>query len=199
MKKVTNTRKYSMKKRARQAQTNENLIVESVRDLWMEMPLPEITLEKVAEKAGVTVRTVLRKFGSKEGLLDASVKHAAGVKMDREEVEPGNVSAAIAVLLDEYESMGDAVIRTIRAEKDVPAAAEILKVGRAKHRAWCKKAFGPYLLNETGTRREEKLLALVAATEVYLWKLLRRDLKKGRAATQRIFYQMVDGIISSNP
>lgn len=186
-----------MKTRAKQAQNNEIRIIESVREMWMEIPLNEITLEKVAEKAGVTVRTVLRKFGSKDGLLDASVKYAAEVKMNREDVESGDVTGAITVLLNEYEHMGDAVLRTIRAEKDISAAADILKVGRAKHRAWCEMVFAPYLPEKPQIAREEKLVALIAATEIYLWKLLRRDLNKSKASTHRIFLRMVTALTKS--
>lgn len=186
-----------MKNRAARAEHNQLKIMASVRELWMEGPLNEITLEKVAERTGLTVRTVLRKFGSKEGMLEASVKHAAQEQMDRDSVEPGNLKAAVTILLDEYENMGDAVVRTIRAENEVPAAAEILKVGRAKHRAWCENVFAPFLPEKPASAREEQLLALIAATEVYLWKLLRRDLKISRSETHRIFLRMVTAIASN--
>lgn len=193
MKEVT-PRNYSMKKRSAKARTNEIRIKESFRDLWMEHALPEITLEQVAERAGVTVRTVLRKFDSKEGLITASIQHAANQAMERESVEAGDLEAAVSALMKEYESMGDAVIRTIRLEGELPAAAEILQLGRAKHRKWCAAVFSPYLPQKRNTMREEKLHAFIAATEVYLWKLLRHDLKNSRTATHRIFLELVRGI-----
>src|SRR5919106_473745 len=45
--------------------------------------------------------------------------------------------------------------------------------------------------------RRRTLAALHAATDVYTWKLLRRDLGHGRRATQRIMTDMVGAILST--
>ncbi len=51
--------------------------IQAVGELWKSISLNDITLKAVAEKSGYTVRTILRKFGSREGLSDASMKYDA--------------------------------------------------------------------------------------------------------------------------
>jgi hypothetical protein len=41
------------------------------------------------------------------------------------------------------------------------------------HERWVERVFGPLL--DPGPRRHVQVLQLVAATDVYTWKLLRRD------------------------
>jgi hypothetical protein len=43
--------------------------------------------------------------------------------------------------------------------------------------------------------RRHAIHALHAATDVYVWKLLRRDLRLSRADTERIMLELVDGIL----
>lgn len=199
MNKAVEKRKYSMKKRAAGAENNLLKVMQCTRELWLDGSLKDITLEQVAERSGVTVRTILRKFGSKEGLFEACVSHAAKTMSERPPVTPGDLSAAIDVLLDDYEVRGDAVIRTIQLQADLPVAEQILKVGRVKHRSWCEEVFEPFLSDLSPSAREVRLLAFIAATEIYLWKLLRRDLKKSRAATRRVFLEMIQGIAITQP
>ena len=48
-------------------------------------------------------------------------------------------------------------------------------------------------------QREARLTALYAATDVYLWKLLRRDLKHDRSDTEQAFRQLVHGVLVAVP
>ena len=41
--------------------------------------------------------------------------------------------------------------------------------------------------------------ALHAATDVYTWKLLRRDLGLARAETERTIVQLVEGVLGRDP
>jgi hypothetical protein len=42
-----------------------------------------------------------------------------------------------------------------------------------------------------GTARERRLVALVVATDLLVWKLLRREMGLGRATAERIVIEMV--------
>ncbi|GAA4459741.1 hypothetical protein GCM10023189_33840 [Nibrella saemangeumensis] len=191
-------RPYSMSTRAESATQTEQSIMHAMVALWMEIPLSQITLEKIAERAGVTVRTILRKFGSKEDLLEASLQHdASTIEQTRNKVPVGDVAEALNVLLTEYEQMGEAVVRTIVLENELPGARKILDRGRAYHRQWCALVFEPYLPDSGSDAYEIKLAAFIAATEIYLWKLLRKDLQKSHDETRQVFRLLVEGLIRS--
>jgi AcrR family transcriptional regulator len=57
--------------RAKAAEATRGKILESARELFAELPYDRVSLDAVAARAGVTVQTVLRRFGSKEDLLAA--------------------------------------------------------------------------------------------------------------------------------
>lgn len=188
-----------MTARADQVARNEQNILDAMVALWLELPIHEITLELVAEKAGVTVRTILRKYGSKEGLIEACLDNdAVDANRTRQVSRPGDVPAILQALLAEYEAMGPAVIRTIAVEEQFPAAAKILEKGRLEHRAWCARVFEPYLPDPASDGYELKLSAFITATEIYLWKLLRKDMGKSYEETLQVFQMLIEGIISTS-
>lgn len=190
-------RAYTMTVRADQMARNERNILAAMVDLWLTAPIQEITLEHVAEKAGVTVRTILRKYGSKEGLMEACIKSdAVQVARTLHVPEPGNIPEILEILLNEYELMGPAVIRTIAMEEQFPFARKLLERGRFEHRRWCAEVFRPFLLGPHSEAYEIKLAAFIAATEIYLWKLLRKDLGQSREQTQRVFRMLLDGLVT---
>jgi AcrR family transcriptional regulator len=62
-----------MRARADAAAATADRIIAAARVRLRREPYDELTLEVVAADAGVTVRTVLRRFGSKDGLARAVV------------------------------------------------------------------------------------------------------------------------------
>lgn len=196
MKTTAPKRNYQMKARAKaKAQTGHDIIAAAVQ-LWKDYPLHEITLEQVAEKAGVTVRTVLRRFESKEGLFQASLQQEAhAVSQQRKEADSKDVPTALQGLLADYEAFGDANIRTLRVEEELPIAHQILQKGRQFHREWCAQVFAPYLPPADHPDYETRLMAFYSATDVYQWKVLRRDFGKSKKATYQIMQSLVQGLI----
>ena len=190
-------RSYTMSVRAEQMAANERSIIVAVVELWMELPFHEITLDRVAERAGVTVRTILRKYGSKEGLIEACLEsEEVAIDPGRQTPEPGNIQTIIEILCAEYEAMYPAVMRTIAAAEQFPAAAKILERGRQYHCEWCARAFSPFLPTPGTQAYETRLTAFIAATEIYLWKLLRRDMGKTLEEVKEVVRLLVEGIIS---
>src|SRR4029453_8837716 len=101
------TRRYDNRKRASTAADTGRRILEVTRDLFTERPLSEITLIAVADRAGVTVQTVIRRFGDRSGLIDATVEHTAAQVMAHRDAAPaGKVPAATAPLREHYETTG---------------------------------------------------------------------------------------------
>jgi AcrR family transcriptional regulator len=191
------TRSYRMSARADAAAETGRKIIAAVTELWREKSLEDITLQEVADRAGVTVQTVIRRFGSKEGLIEAAIASGeTGVRDDQDEVPAGDIEQALDYVLAHYERDGAAVLRTLALEDKLPAAQRLAEYGRLVHREWCARVFAPYLPAVDGATYPVQLDAFVAATDLYLWKLIRRDLgrtvEQTRQAMATLLYALAD-------
>ena len=192
-------RAYRQDARARQTEANTDGIIRATAALVRRAPrVPDITLEDIARESGLTVRTILRRFGSRDGALEAAfarVKEEVGGA--RVPTPPGDVRAAIASLVSQYEDMGDFNIRILEQEHQFPMLHRGLNEGRHFHRVWLQEVFAPQLARVSASERERRITALYAATDVYLWKLLRRDLRLDRRDTEATFLRLVEGVLSA--
>ena len=82
-------------------------------------------------------------------------------------------------------------MRLLAEEDRIPAVHEMAESGRAWHRAWVERTFAPLLTGVKGAARERRLVALVVATDLLVWKLLRREMGLGRATAERIVIEMI--------
>lgn len=147
--------------------------------LWREQPYDQMTLQEIAERAGVSLSTVMRRFGSKDGLAEAVLRSdRVGTQSNRDAVEEGDVAGAVQMIVSEYEAFGDAVMRMIGLEERMDVVRHVVAAGRVAHEEWVERVFGPLL--EPAPRRRLQVLQLVTATDVYTWKLLRRDRQLSR-------------------
>jgi len=167
---------YRQTARAEAAKSREADILEAFQALLGTRWTSDFTLADVAREAGVTQQTVIRKFGGKEGLFRALAEKIGTEIEARRAVQPGMMSEAIAVLVEDYEAVGDLVSRLLQQEAHDGALTPLLEFGRKAHREWIAHAFAPALQSRGEPARKLLLDALVAATDVYVWKLLRRDL-----------------------
>jgi AcrR family transcriptional regulator len=190
------TRSYRQTARAEAAEETARRIVEAFVARLMTQWYDEITLDRIAADAGVTVQTVVRRFGGKDGLL-ADAAHALGARIDATRgTEPGSADKVIAKLLEDYEQTGDAIVRLLALEARHPALQTILSFGRQSHRDWIGGLFARDLSTLDASARKRALDALVIVTDVYTWKLLRRDMGRSAAATQATLEQLMDGTIA---
>jgi AcrR family transcriptional regulator len=154
--------------------------------------LAEITLDAIAARAGVSVQTVLRQFGSRDGLfaeaIEASTREVAGERR----TPPGDVDAAVRTVVDHYERMGRASLLILGQETFDDWARRATDRGKAEHRVWVRDAFSP------ATDDEVTLDLLVVATDVYTWKLLRLDRALSRALTERRMHALVDAVLKTD-
>jgi AcrR family transcriptional regulator len=196
MKRKPATRIYRMRARADAAEQTGRAILGAASALWREQALDEVTLQEIAERAGVTVQTVIRRFGSKEGVFDAAIAaDATGIEAERDVASEGDVDGALDVLLGHYERDGDAVLRTLALEGRLAAADAIVARGRKAHRQWCARVFAPYLPARGAAGYAARLDAFVAATDIYLWKLLRRDLGRSVGRTRQVIRTLLQGLM----
>lgn len=170
--------------RAEAAEETRRRVLEAVIGLHEERYYDQVSLDDIAERAGVTVQTVLRRFGSKEALIDAAGEVVRGRVMDqRDEAPVGDVAGAIENLVDHYEEWGDSVLLLLAQEDRVPAFRKATDAGRALHYEWVERTFAPFLAKRTGEAREQLRAELIAVCDVYVWKVLRRDLGLSREQT----------------
>jgi AcrR family transcriptional regulator len=185
-------RPYRMDARAKAAEETGRRILEAVLELYTERYFDQVSLEDVAERASVTVQTVLRRFGSKDRLLDAATEVTRGrVAGQRDEAPVGDVPGAVENLVAHYEEWGDKVLRLLAQEDRVPAFRRATDAGRALHYEWVERTFVPLLAGHSGEARERVLAELIAICDVYVWKVLRRDLSLSRLQTELALTEMI--------
>jgi AcrR family transcriptional regulator len=186
--------------RAVAARKTERSILTAMAEIWRERSLDAITLEEVAERAGVSVRTVIRRFGSRDGLIAATMEREGSRIIDeRGRARAGDVEGALVILLRHYERDGVAVLRTLSLEDRHEAAGAIVARGRSEHRAWCARVFSPYLPAAGSDAYRVGLDAFVAATDLYLWKLFRLDLGRSPDETRQVFHTLLEGLLLRSP
>jgi AcrR family transcriptional regulator len=196
MKSATATRHYTQSARAESTEATGRRIVQAFLTRLMKQWLDEITLDQVAEDAGVTVQTVVRRFGGKEGLL-ASAVNVFGEQVEAQRAAPrGNLGLLVENLLGDYEKTGDAVIRLLALEGRHPAVNPVLLLGRSEHRKWVSNAFAETLRNLEPPARQRTLDSLVIITDVYTWKLLRRDMGRSVKETAATIRSLIEAVIS---
>lgn len=188
-------RRYDMTTRAAKAEATRERICASAVELYSAGVIEEFTLDEVARRAGTTVQTILRAYRSKEDLLHAALLAKADSDAPLRPTPPGDIAAAVAAIFDIYETMGDAVIQRLHDEPRHPALKPLLDGGRNGHRNWVRTAFAPFLQKRHGRERTPLLQALTAATDVYLWKLLRRDGGLSRTAAEAIVHKFILGVV----
>jgi AcrR family transcriptional regulator len=183
---VKTAKRYNMELRAAAAEATHERILTAAGEAFLDHWYDDVTLAGIAKRAGVSGQTVINHFGGKEQLFAAAhARFGAEVETRRYTPEPGDVSGAIDALLEDYEITGDAVVRLLALEEKVPAVQPLLKLGRAGHRKWVETMFeAPELAPE-----------LVVATDVYTWKLLRRDQGLSRNETAAAMRRMVHALL----
>jgi AcrR family transcriptional regulator len=190
-----NSRRYSMQTRARQAEATRQRILDAARELF-DATSSGFTLEKVAAAAGTSVQTVLRAFGSKDALVMAAM---GSLRDDRSRpVErAATPEQAVRRIFDDYEEIGDRVVRILAEEHQVAGFAEIARLGRANHRKWVEQSFEVQLDRRAAGEREAAVTALAVAMDVYVWQVLRRDLRLDRPAAEAAMVRLVRGALGT--
>jgi AcrR family transcriptional regulator len=188
------TRPYRMSARADATSATGERILDATEELFWSGSAEGMTLAAVAERAGVTVQTVIRRYGSKDGLIKAAAERSlAGVREQRDEAPVGDVPGAVTNLLDHYEAVGHRALRLL-AEEENPVFREFTEAGRTMHRGWAARTFAPQLEGLEGPERKRRLAQLIAVTDVYMWKLLRHDSKLSRPQVERAIVELIDGL-----
>jgi len=182
-----------MRARAEAAAATRVRIVRAVLELHVERFHDQITLDDVARRAGVTVQTVLRHFGSRDHLVSAAAEQATSEVVAQRSAAPvGDIDGAVENLLDHYEEWGRSALRLVAQEERFPQLRAVADGGRAAHYAWVERTFGPFLAETSDPLLRPKLIAL---TDVFTWKLLRLDLGLDRTGTASALASMIRAVV----
>ena len=183
-----------MRTRAAAAEATRRRILGVVEVLLKSRFRSEIRLDDVAERAQVTVQTVINVFGSRSALLnEAYASLLQDLRAQRLRPEPGDIDGAVSALVEHYEQFGDLVVRNLAEQAD----PELIETGRAGHRKWVQRQFAASLEAVQPAERRTLTDALVCVCDVYTWKLLRRDMGRTRAEVERTVLRMVNAMLGS--
>jgi AcrR family transcriptional regulator len=189
-------RRYRMGARAKATEATRLKILEAVEVAFQELFYDEMTLAAIAERAGVSVQTILRHFDSKESLFTASYLHTAEkMGADRGPLPVGSPKAVVEDLVDHYERFGDRILWMLAQEAREPVLQNLADLGRLYHLQWCRQAFAPALAGLRGKTHERRLAQFVTCTDIYTWKLLRRDRGLSRAQTKLAMQEMLEPLM----
>jgi AcrR family transcriptional regulator len=195
---ATRRRPYRLKARAETAAATGERILDAAVEAFWESPGEQISLDEVARRAGVSMQTVIRRFGGRDGLMAAAgEREAKRVSEQRERAPVGDAAGAVRILVDHYEEAGDRVLKMLAEEERVSGLREIADRGRELHRRWCARVFAPALSGLSGTERGRRLAQVVAICDVYTWKLLRRDGGLSRRQTELAMVELLAPIMEA--
>jgi len=177
--------------------TRERIVLTAAHIVSTE-PFEALTMRRIASDANVSLSTVVRHFGTKDALLAALVAlgEAEGPNR-RAATDPGDITAAVRAVVEDYESDGDSLLNVLAQEHRFPAVSRLLEIGRKGHLEWVRAAFAPQLRRYRGARLRRIEGLLVVATDVYTWKILRRDRQLSRSETSAAMTQLASAVVES--
>lgn len=161
--------------RAEREERTRTALLDAAEAAFFSRPWDQISLQDVADAAGVTKQTLLRHFGSKEGLLEQGLARAFDrVRAQRMSAPAGDIEGAVDNLLDHYEEWGERALRMGAMDGRAPTRA-LRIAARQVHYDWVEHAFGPWLARARGRERERLHGALIVLCDVQSWGILARD------------------------
>ena len=186
-----------MTARAKDAELTAERIVDAMLARLTSTPYEHIRIEDVAADAGVTGQTVIRRFGSKPALMNATVeRELARIAAAREAAAQASPVDTIHDLVVHYERYGALILKTYSEAPLVPGLPEIAARGRAFHVDWCRRAFtlDPSLPEREGVRRSAQIVAICDATT---WRILRFDGGLDPAQTELALQELLLPLLAS--
>jgi AcrR family transcriptional regulator len=184
-----------MRARAASTRATRDEILMATIALAYELERVDFSLEQVAGRAGRSVQTVLRHFGSRDALLEAAIQRGVSEVAAERRPPDGDPEAALDLLVAHYEKRGRFSLRLLAmgVERD---AATVTIPGRQLHRSWVDEVFAD-AIQMTDDAREAVVDMLVVVTDVYAWKLLRLDRGLGASVVRERMGDMVQAILRS--
>jgi AcrR family transcriptional regulator len=192
-------RGYTKVARAEAEERTRMALLEAADEAFLSGPWERVSLEAIARAAGVTKQTLLRHFGSKDGLLEQTLLHAfAEVGEQRFGVPTNDIGGAVDNLLDHYEIRGGRAMRSSNLDADGPLA-HLGRRARGFHYDWVEHAFGAWLAAARPTERGRLRAALIAVCDVQTWWILSHDLGLPRTDVRATLLLTISRLLGEDP
>ena len=185
-----------MTARAAAAAQTADKILAATQQLFTEKLIAEITLADIAQRCGVTVQTILRRFGDKDAVFAEAISRlGADIVSQRGRAIPDDLDDVLETLIEHYETHGRLVLKMLAEETTTPAIQPVLASGRDYHMRWCETVFAATLEPLTGTDRKRRLVQLIAICDVRTWEVLRIRMGLSRNETRVAVREMLQPLI----
>ncbi|MFB2598737.1 TetR/AcrR family transcriptional regulator [Herbiconiux sp. P17] len=200
--KAREPREYRMSARADSAQLTRERIMDAMLTRFAVTPYERIRLDDIAADAGVTVQTVIRRFGGKPALMTTVVERELGrIAGAREEAarsaQAPTPADTIAALVQHYERYGDLILKTYSEAPLVEGLPELAARGRDYHVDWCRRAFDAAIDPAAdGVLRRRRLAQIVAICDATTWRILRADGSLSPAETERALLELLTPLLA---
>lgn len=197
---VNPPRAYRQVARAETTAALRQRILDAVDELFLPTADSAVfSLQDVAQRAGTTVQTVLRHFGSKGDLVAAAAARGTQrVLEERRRVPVGDVAAVARYLAGHYEEVGPWVLRLLQLEPDLPSVAAVTGRGRSMHRQWVEEVLVPLLGPADVSTRARQAAVLVALTDLLTWRVMRLEQGLSRDAYGRAVRETLEAVIAAS-
>ncbi len=173
-------------------------LLDAADEAFLSGPWEQASLETIAHAAAVTKPTLLRHFGSKQGLLEAVLRQAMGeIEEQRLGVPVNDIAGAVDNLLEHYETRGGRAMRSSNLELDGPLA-DLGRRARQFHYDWVELAFGAWLRAAPAAERQRLRAALIATCDVHTWWILSHDLGLPRAEVQATLILAIERLLGED-
>jgi AcrR family transcriptional regulator len=190
-------RPYKQVARAEAQQRTRAALLDAAVEEFTQGRWEKVSLQGLARRAKVSKQTLLRHFGSKDGLLmQALASSAAEALEQRWSAHPGDIEGAVENVLDHYEGWGERSLRIgAWLDSGPPQLAHLSQMARQMHYNWIEFAFGPQLERRHGDERERCRAALIVLCDVQTWWLLSHDLGFERAAVRATLTTAIERLL----
>lgn len=196
---IPGKRPYRKTLRAEAEKATGEAIVNAALTAFAREPFDRVTLQNIADDSGVTVQTVIRRFGSKEELFETLVeRETARVLASRQVADDAGLPAALETLLSHYEQDGNMILNFVAQEHLFEPMRAVVEQGRRVHREWVERHCRELLRGSRGVRRQRLLYAAIVATDLSTWKLLRRDLGLEPSEVAAVISDLLNGLKGRN-
>ncbi len=195
-----NTRRYQMTVRAASVAETADRVLDAALALWAEEPFDRIRLDVLAERAEVTVPTIVRRFGGKAGVIVALVERELTVLLaTRRSGARHSTPRVIGDLVDHYEAYGLMILKMYAEAPVITGLPTLAGRARAQHLQWCRDTFADRLPPSEPITTARRLAQITALCDATTWRILRHDAglqpAQIRVALLELFEPLLDPLL----
>ncbi|HEV7938079.1 MAG TPA: TetR/AcrR family transcriptional regulator [Solirubrobacteraceae bacterium] len=187
------TREYKQVERAKAQERTREALIAAATDEFFEGNWLKTSLDSLSRRAGVTRQTLLRHFGSKDGLLMQSLMRGASQVRDQRWSTPTtDISGAVENVIEHYEEWGERSVRIGAWQRGPTVLALFSNAARQIHYDWVEHAFAQWLVKFDEETRARRRATLIVLCDVQTWWTLSNDLGLPRREVHAILTEQIE-------